>query len=261
MGRTTSAAATIAALALAAGLAAPAAAATSAEPGDLDWFFTRALGGTGTTSFPDFGNALDGDFPLVCDVTGEGDEPGLWSFGRFYLGDGAVDVSFGRSDGSDYPICGDWDGDGIDTPGVVRGNRFILARSNVDGGGGTTSFAFGRSDDFLVVGDWDGDGDDTVAVVRGNQYIAATANVDGGGGVKVSSWGAPTDFPVAGDWDGDGDDTIALQRGNTFFVSNGSIGTRLAADRTFGYGRAGDHPVAGTLAPDTRASIGLVRES
>ena len=256
MPRTThlAAGACLAALAMVAG---PAAGAAAADDGDLDWFFTEALGGAGVDSYADFGNLFDGDFPLVCDANNDGDEPALWNDGTFIMEGGDVVVRFGRA--TDYPLCGDWDGDGVDTPGVVRGNQFILASANVDGGGGATAFGFGRVDDFPLVGDWDGDGDDTIGLARGNRYIVASANVSGGGTLASSTWGRDTDFPVAGDWDGDGHDSLALQRNNTFIVSNSTIGTTVTAARSFGFGRASDYPVAGTLEGDTRGSVGLVR--
>lgn len=247
----------LAALGLVISAAPPAAAAV---PGDLDWFFTEAAAPSSTRSF-DFGNLLqDGDFPLVCDATGDGDLPAVWNDGTFTLRSGATgttSVRFGRD--SDYPLCGDWDGDGVDTPGVARGNVYILASANRDGGGSPTAFAFGRADDFPLVGDWDGDGIDEIALARGSQYIFASANSPGGGALSSSVFGRADDFPVAGDWTDAGYDTVALQRGSQFFVTYDRPGTRFTADRTFGFGRADDYPVAGTLGGSTRASVGVVR--
>ncbi|MFI5958759.1 hypothetical protein [Cryptosporangium sp. NPDC051539] len=72
--------------------------------------------------------------------------------------------SFGRA--TDRPIWGDWDGDGADTPGVVRdGNRWLL--SDARGGSASRAFTFGSpAGDLPVPGDWNGDGVDTPGVVR-----------------------------------------------------------------------------------------------
>lgn len=258
----------LAALALSTALAAPALAAdegfqrsgedvAAAAPGDLDWFF-RELGAGGTVQYQDLGTYDAVDWPLVCD-DGNGDHPSAWSRGQFELGgtDGAS-VRFGSSE--DFPLCGDWDGDGVDTPGVVRGNVFHLAGSNRDGGAPVTSFALGRVDDFPLVGDWDGNGTDTVVLARGNTYLFASANVAGGGRVSSSPFGRADDFPVAASFDGTDVDTLALQRGNQFFVTfDRPGGSAPTVQETVVFGRVGDFPLAGRLGGSARASVGVLR--
>lgn len=248
------AAATAAAVALLAPIA-PAAAA----PGDLDWYFTPTTGGS-TQQFQNRGTLQGTDWPLVCDVDGKGDRPATFINGRFtfHTDSGAVTVGLGRPD--DFPLCGDWDGDGKDTPGVTRGNTFYLASRLVDGGGGVRSFAFGRASDFPLVGDWDGKGGDTIALARGSQYFAASSNVNGGGTVRSSYFGRVDDFPVAGSFASPtGPDTLALQRGNTFYVSHTPIGQTQRAVRSLSFGRVDDFPVAGTTVPGQAARIGVLR--
>ena len=53
-------------------------------------------------------------------------------------------VGFG--DPGDIPIVGDWNGDGIDTIGVVRGNTWYLRNSNTTGVADVT-FTFGDAGD------------------------------------------------------------------------------------------------------------------
>lgn len=273
----TAAAAGLAALAMAVGLTTPAhaaddrveakakaAAVTAAAPGDLDWYFAPLVNNQlgRTTVFQDLGSVFDVEFPLVCDVGGNGDVPSEWAGNTFTLrGAGAADavVRFGTND--DFPLCGDWDGDGIDTPGVVRGNTFYLAGSNRDGGGTVRSFDFGREDDYPLVGDWWDIGVDTIALARGSRYYFASANFRGGGTVVASSFGREDDFPIGGDFLSANYDTLALQRGNSFYVSIDRPGrASLRTDnRVYRFGRDTDFPVSGSLESSRRTSLGLLR--
>ncbi|MFL6291611.1 MAG: cell surface protein, partial [Thermoanaerobaculia bacterium] len=56
----------------------------------------------------------------------------------------------------DLPLAGDWNGDGIDTIGILRnGFQFLLRNSNSTGAP-DLSFAFGTAGDQPIAGDWDG---------------------------------------------------------------------------------------------------------
>ena len=59
------------------------------------------------------------------------------------------------------PLAGDWNGDGIDEPGVFRpstGQFLLLINATV------IAVNFGQAGDLAVVGDWDGNGVDTPGV-------------------------------------------------------------------------------------------------
>jgi len=86
-----------------------------------------------------------------------------------------VDVSFVYGNSDDIPVVGDWNGDGIDTPGVVRGGMWYLRNSNLPGDA-DVSFVYGNSDDIPVVGVWNGDGIDTPGVVRGGMWYLRSSN-------------------------------------------------------------------------------------
>ncbi|MBW3548070.1 MAG: L,D-transpeptidase family protein, partial [Actinobacteria bacterium] len=73
---------------------------------------------------------------------------------------------------------GDWNGDGIDTPGVVRGATWYLSNSN-SGGHAHIAFAYGNAGDRPLVGDWNGDGIDTPGVVRGATWYLSNSNTGG----------------------------------------------------------------------------------
>lgn len=55
----------------------------------------------------------------------------------------------------DLPIVGDWNGDGIDTVGVVRQGQWFLRNSN-SSGFADLQFFYGTPTDLPITGDWDG---------------------------------------------------------------------------------------------------------
>lgn len=125
-------------------------------------------------------------------------------------GDVEYEFSFAYGTSTDYPVMGDWNGDGVDTPGVVRGNSWYL--SNTYNGTVDRSFTYGTAGDVAVVGDWNGDGIDTPGVVRGNMWYLS--NIFGGTGDYIFPYGYLGDDPIVGDWDGNGTDTPGIIRFN-----------------------------------------------
>ncbi|MBS1967750.1 MAG: hypothetical protein JST60_18430, partial [Chloroflexi bacterium SZAS-1] len=89
-----------------------------------------------------------------------------WYLRNFNSG-GVANVGYTYGLPGDKPIVGDWNGDGIDTPGVVRGNTWYLRNSNTSGVADIV-FTYGLPTDKPIVGDWNGDGIDTPGVVRGS---------------------------------------------------------------------------------------------
>ena len=133
---------------------------------DMDGSFTWTSGVDVITA--SFGAATDR--PAVGDWDGDGtDEIGVWrpSTGRFYLdmdgsrtwtpGIDVITASFGVA--TDFPVAGDWNGDGSDEIGVWRPitGRFYL---DVDGSLTWTSGVdvitdpFGSATDLPVAGSW-----------------------------------------------------------------------------------------------------------
>ncbi|AWE43063.1 MULTISPECIES: 5'-nucleotidase C-terminal domain-containing protein [unclassified Actinobaculum] len=170
-------------------------------------------------------------------------------------GDGVADqyVNYGRA--SDTPLVGDWNGDGIDTPAVKRGELYFISDS-FDGGAATTVFAYGRESDTPLVGDWDGDGKDTIAVRRGNTvYINNT--LSGGNASEVFHFGRATDEALAGDFDGDGKDTVAVKRANGYYIKNELAGGN--ADYSFAFGHTSDKPLVGDWDGDGKDTVSVLR--
>ena len=172
---------------------------------------------------------------------------------------GAPDISTSYGSPVDYPVVGDWDGDGIDTLGVFREGVFYLSNSNTSSAADIV-FAFGAPGDQPIAGDWDGDGIDTIGLYRGSTITFFLRNDNSTGAPdRTIPFGMPGDVGVAGDWDGDGQDSIGLFRpttGNLFLRNNNTAGP---ADLSITYGLPGDKPVLGDWNSDGIDTIGVYR--
>ena len=175
-------------------------------------------------------------------------ESGVW-----YLRDGAgVVTSFFYGNPGDFPVVGDWNCDGIDTPGLYRqSDGFVYLRNSNSQGVADIRFFFGNPGDIPLAGDFDNDGCDTVSIYRASEariYIINELGAnDGGLGAADFSYifGNPGDKPFVGDFDGDGIDTIGLHRESTGFVYFRQTHTQGIANAEFFFGDPGDRLVAG----------------
>jgi len=93
---------------------------------------------------------------------------------------GFADIAINYGIPGDYPVVGDWDGDGTATIGIYRGGKFYLRNSNTLGFADLV-FAFGQVGDQPIAGDWDGDGDDTIGIYRPStgQFLLRNSNTEG----------------------------------------------------------------------------------
>lgn len=216
------------------------------------WALRNGLGGGAPDST--FGYGLPGDVPLMADWTNAGvrtaavvrgarhgfsGETELTWYIRQVEGPGQPDlvIRYGRP--GDIPVVGDWDGDGVATIGVVRGNRWLLRNSN-SAGPPDLDFVFGQAGDIPVVGDWDGDGVDEPGMVRDNRWLLRTTATAGPPNVDFT-FGGSRGRPVVGDWDGDGRDSPGWFDAGTWQVRNPlSSG---APSQTFTFGSGGDVPL------------------
>jgi uncharacterized delta-60 repeat protein len=175
------------------------------------------------------------------------------STGTWYLRDewGVVD-SFYYGNPGDAPFTGDWDGDGIETPGLYRqSDGFVYLRNSNTQGIADVRFSFGSPGDVPLAGDFDGDGFDTVSIYRPSNQTFYVVNElgDNEAGLGAAEYdfvfGNPGDQPVVGDWDGDGIDEIGLHRASTgFFYYRDTLTTGIA-DGEFYFGNPSDRFVGG----------------
>jgi LmbE family N-acetylglucosaminyl deacetylase len=179
--------------------------------------------------------------------------------GKWYLydGTGALITSFLFGNPGDYPFMGDWDGDGVETPGLYRqSDGFVYLRNSNTTGIAHTRFYFGNPGDVPIAGDFNNNGFDTVSIYRpSNQtfyIINALGSDDKGLGAADTTYvfGNPGDKPFVGDFDGDGIETVGLHRessGLVYFRNTHSQGT---ADNQFIFGNPGDRLIAGDWTSD-----------
>lgn len=189
-----------------------------------------------------------------------GDNPGfIYSNAMWHLRNskttGAADISFGYGIAGDQPVSCDWDGDGIDTPGVFRNGTWYLRSSNT-GGVATTTFAFGQAGDIAVCGDWNRDFRATIGVFRNGTWYLRNSNTNGVADIMFS-FGQAGDIPVAGDWNGDWFDTIGIFRSGSWFLRNSNGGG--PPNMTFSFGLGSDSPVVGDWDGNDSDTIGVVR--
>ncbi len=192
-----------------------------------------------------------------------------WKLRDVLPGSGPPTSTFSFGSTPLVPILGDWDGDGVKTPGYVNGGQFNLS-DNLDGTGPLVQFSFGDVRGYPVAGDWDGDGDDEVAVYRNGTWevrpTTATGVVPGTSfsGFGTGTW--PTTTPVAGDWNGDGTDGIGFYRGNGALTGTWNLrqtatagGTDIAPfdyePTTPGYPVVGDWDADGSDTVGTKAGL------
>ncbi len=178
---------------------------------------------------------------------------------------GEVNVfTYGNPD--DQPFMGDWDCDGIDTPGLYRtidgpsgpAGKVYLRNSN-NSGLADVEYFFGNPGDWAVPGDWDGDGCDTVGLYRPSTrtlFLTDRLGARGRGiGAAESSFpfGDPAFPPFAGDVDGDDDDEPG------YLTTAGTAMNVFLPDTEFLYGNPGDLGMLGDWDGDGVDSIGVYR--
>lgn len=200
-----------------------------------------------------------------------GDSPGLVdpSTGRWWITDVEGDSkSFYFGNPGDIPFMGDWNCDGIDTPGLYRqSDGYVYLRNSNTQGIADRSFYFGNPGDIPLAGNFNGEGCDTVGLYRPSEgrffVIDKLGSRDAGLGKATTSYlfGNPGDVPFAGDFDGDGKDTFGLYRTSTGLVYLRNAHTQGTAHQSFIYGNPNDRFVTGDWNDDGRDSPGVFRPS
>ncbi len=196
---------------------------------------------------------------LVNPATGE------WQL----LNEAGALTSFFFGNPGDVPVMGDWDCDGVDTPGLFRtSDAFAYLRNSNTQGIADIRFFFGNPSDIPLAGDFDGDCFDTLSIYRPSEqrfYIVNELGANNGGlGPADFSFvfGNPGDKPFVGDFDGDGIDEVGLHRESTGFVYYRNTLDTGIADNEFFFGDPGDRFVAGDWGVvDRVATPGLFRPS
>lgn len=157
----------------------------------------------------------------------------------FYRNDLGNTATVTHGADGDFPVVGDWDGNGRSDYGTWRRTNGTWYFRNSQTGVQTTK-VLGQNGDFPVPGDYDGDGKTDAAVWRpstGTWFISQSSN---GATVQVVL-GVSGDEPQPADYDGDGKTDLAVYRWSNFnwIIRNSS---NLVTNTTV-FGAAGDLPV------------------
>ncbi len=189
--------------------------------------------------------------------------------GQWHLTDaGGATQTFFYGNPADVPFTGDWDCDGVDTPGLYRrSDGFVYLRNSNTQGIADVEFFFGDPGDLPLAGDFDGDGCDTVSLYRPSESRVFVHNALGndqaglGAAVHAFTFGDPGDEPFAADFDGDGVDEVGLHRDTTGLVYFRWTLTAGPADITFIYGDPADVILAADWTGDGVDTVAAYRPS
>ena len=157
------------------------------------------------------------------------------------------------------PVAGDWNGDGITSPGRFVDGTWYLADST--GQRVERVFSFGRRGDLPIVGDWNGSGRAGVGVVRDGDWHLRNRLTSGTATVSFT-YGRVTrgDVPIAGDWNGNGRDGIGIIRDGEWHLRNTLSGGSAHIKFTYGRITRGDVPLVGDWNANGYDTIGIVRD-
>jgi hypothetical protein len=185
-------------------------------------------------------------------------QSGVWYLRDPLTGD---TTSFYYGNPGDHPFMGDWDGDGIDTPGLYRrSDGYAYLRNSNSQGIADVAFLFGNPDDLPVPGDFNGDGFDTLSLYRPSEnrfYIINELGSEGEGLGAADYWidfGDAGDQPIAGDFDGDGVDTVGIYR-----TTSGLVAIAASPKVSFYFGSPNDGALVGAFEGGPIDTIGLFR--
>lgn len=243
-----------------------------------------------SSTSPLIGKANSACFQLATDVQGEprpqptdigGDEfslrdpdtAGLFlpALSNFHLRNsntsgGANSIfQYGPPNSGWVPLAGDWNGDGIVTPGFFdrATHTFHLRNSNTAGVDDIVfRFLAPSAASVPLAGDWDGNQTTTIGFYRPDTSQFFLRNYNSAGGANVIFTFGPANSgrrPIVGGWNGDGRQTIGLFLPSTsaFFLRNSN--TTGLADLVFVFGQAnaGWLPIAGDWNGDQITGVGL----
>lgn len=205
-----------------------------------------------------FGTSL----ALSCDWNGDGiptpgqyhpDNLGQWNIGNGRPGSGdtsGANFYFGPAGG--IPVCGDWNNDTVETPGVFKAGVWYLTDTNVSTATSTTpipasaTFTYGRSGDIPVAGDWNNDGYTTPALVRpsgstASQWLLRNSNSAGSADITLTlthTVAGPYQ-PVVGNWNTNGPSNIGVVSPAGHWQLRDTL-TSGPIDEEFDFGTPGD---------------------
>jgi hypothetical protein len=202
-----------------------------------------------------------------CDTIGYVSRGGIWTIADRPRTKAVLNEFFYGNPG-DIPFSGDWNCNGVDTPGLYRqSDGFVYLRNSNTQGIADLEFFFGNPGDVPLIGDFNGNGCDTVSLFRPSLHRIYVINDLGQDSAGLGAadfhftFGNAGDVPFSGDFDGDGADEVAMHRGSTGQMLLKWELAGGAADTTFSYGSSGDVPFSGDWNGDGTDTVAVFRPS
>ncbi len=172
------------------------------------------------------------------------------------------------------PLMGDWNGDGVATPGRYESGQWFITDAAVDSPAWQSHGALGGDPrDIPVAGRIDRDKRTDIGVFRDGEWQWQRAN---GKASTPEQFGQAGDIPVVGDWDGDRIDDLGVVRAGRWFLRLTGVDSKpkgfdaavsvswsratRSAVLVFDFGSAGDIPVVGDWDRDGLDEPGLVQD-
>jgi hypothetical protein len=168
-----------------------------------------------------------------------------------------TETSFQFGASTEFPVPGDYDGDGLLDEAMFRPSTGLW-RASLSGGGADFEVFFGESTDKPVPADYDGDGRTDAAIFRPslNKWFA---HPSAGGADLEHVMGAATDRFVPADYDGDRRADFAVFKPSTGTWRIRSSATLSTTDTVFG--SSTDRVVPGDYDGDGRTDLAYFRPS
>jgi hypothetical protein len=159
----------------------------------------------------------------------------------------------------DQPLLGDWNGNGVSTPGMFRPSTGFAYVANTNATQvAPIEFFFGIGGDQPLAGDWDGDGKDSLSIYRPSEGRFYVSNLLQTQFAESSfDFSLPGSVPFAGDFNGDGRDDLGLYRASDGYVVMRFMGNGPGApDAAFYVGTNADTVIAGDWSGDGTDTVG-----
>ena len=194
--------------------------------------------------------------------------------GRFNLrltnSTGNADIAVGLNPaGKNFPVVGDWTGQGYDAVGVFNQNtgNFALCTSNSTANcalpANQIALTFGVANDTPLSGRWMLNATHAgVGVYRPSNGLLYVKNIlSTGFADHAMVLGIPGDQGVAGDWTGRGFDSVGVYRpaGITFYLSNQITDGPINGDISFQFGASTDVAITGDWIGQGHDGVGTFR--
>ncbi len=156
---------------------------------------------------------------------------------------------------TDFPLCIDWNGDGIEELGIYRSGAWFFEDIL---GQNTLYVNYGLSSDIPVHGDWMNKGKTQIGIWRPNNGVWFTLDPTTNQ-QTITQWGQSSllDVPVVGDYLGTGYSHLVVWRASngTWFIKDAITGTT----RIVQFGILGDIPLEADFDGDGISDIAIFR--